>query len=114
MPKSDLRSIAGSQRLNIEGPRVDYEKLSGDRVGESSQSIRARVQAAPDIHSNDFGITIRRILFEVQTCTWGKIKQYCKLRGKSKPDAESEESHYQHQGIVESGNRRIIEGLAEA
>jgi predicted ATPase with chaperone activity len=30
----------------IEVPRVDYEKLSSDRVGESSASIRERVQAA--------------------------------------------------------------------
>lgn len=31
---------------HIEVTRVDYEKLSGDRVGETSRSIRARVQAA--------------------------------------------------------------------
>ena len=30
----------------IEVPRVDYEKLSGDRVSESSESIRTRVQVA--------------------------------------------------------------------
>jgi magnesium chelatase family protein len=29
--------------IHIEVPRVDYEKLSGDRVGESSECIRARV-----------------------------------------------------------------------
>jgi magnesium chelatase family protein len=33
----------------IEVPRVDYEKLSGDWVGETSESIRARVQAAHSI-----------------------------------------------------------------
>ena len=32
--------------MHIEVPRVDYEKLSSDRVGETSESIRARVQAA--------------------------------------------------------------------
>jgi magnesium chelatase family protein len=32
--------------IHIEVPRVDYEKLSGDRVGEPSECIRARVQAA--------------------------------------------------------------------
>lgn len=31
--------------IHIEVPNVDYEKLSRDRVGESSKSIRARVQA---------------------------------------------------------------------
>ena len=30
--------------IHIEVPRVDYEKLSGDRVGESSAAIRARVK----------------------------------------------------------------------
>jgi len=32
--------------IHIEVPRVDYEKLSSDRLGESSVSIRERVQAA--------------------------------------------------------------------
>ncbi|MGB7873884.1 MAG: ATP-binding protein, partial [Anaerolineales bacterium] len=31
--------------IHIEVPRVDYEKLSSDRLGESSASIRERVQA---------------------------------------------------------------------
>jgi magnesium chelatase family protein len=32
--------------IHIEVPRVDYEKLSGDRMGETSEAIRTRVQAA--------------------------------------------------------------------
>ena len=32
--------------IHIEVPRVDYAKLSSDRLGESSASIRERVQAA--------------------------------------------------------------------
>src|SRR6185295_1751916 len=40
--------------LHLEVPRVDYEKLSGDRVGESSHCIRARVQAARDIQHTRF------------------------------------------------------------
>jgi magnesium chelatase family protein len=32
--------------IHIEVPRVDYEKLSSDRVGEPSASIRARVEGA--------------------------------------------------------------------
>src|SRR5215208_248872 len=35
--------------IHIEVPRVDYEKLSGDRMGETSESIRASVQAARNI-----------------------------------------------------------------
>ena len=32
--------------IHIEVPRVEYEKLAGDRVGESSQAIRTRVVKA--------------------------------------------------------------------
>jgi magnesium chelatase family protein len=32
--------------IHVEVPRVDYEKLSSDRLGESSSSIQERVQAA--------------------------------------------------------------------
>jgi len=40
--------------IHIEVPRVDCEKLSGDRMGESSVSIRARVQAVRDIQQKRF------------------------------------------------------------
>jgi magnesium chelatase family protein len=49
-------SIELTRRSRIEVPRVDYEKLSGDRVGESSESIHARVQDARDIQRNRFGV----------------------------------------------------------
>jgi len=42
--------------IHIEVPRVDYEKLSGDRMGESSETIRKRVQAARDIQQARFSI----------------------------------------------------------
>ena len=40
--------------IHIELPRVNYERLNGDRVGESSETIRARVQAAREIQNNRF------------------------------------------------------------
>ncbi|WP_345318978.1 ATP-binding protein [Candidatus Villigracilis proximus] len=40
--------------IHIEVPRVDYEKLSSNRVGETSESIRQRVQAARDIQNKRF------------------------------------------------------------
>ena len=40
--------------IHIEVPRVDYEKLSGDRLGETSESIRKRVQAARDIQTQRY------------------------------------------------------------
>jgi len=35
--------------IHAEIPRVDYEKSSGDRMGESSEAVRKRVQAAHNI-----------------------------------------------------------------
>ena len=40
--------------IHIEVPRVDYEELSGDRVGETSEAIRKRVQAARNIQQQRF------------------------------------------------------------
>jgi magnesium chelatase family protein len=76
--------------IHIEVPRVDYEKLSGDRVGEPSECLRARVQAARDIQTKRFGI--RSLPTSVQSqetlhsnivCNadmrTGEIRQFCKL-----------------------------------
>lgn len=40
--------------IHIEVPRVDYDKLSSDRLGETSESIRKRVQAAREIQNRRF------------------------------------------------------------
>ncbi len=40
--------------IHTEVPRVDYEKWSSDRLGETSESIRARVPAARDIQTKRF------------------------------------------------------------
>jgi magnesium chelatase family protein len=40
--------------IHIEMPRVDYEKLSGDRMGETSESIRKRMQATRNIQQRRF------------------------------------------------------------
>ena len=40
--------------IHIEVPRVDYDKLSSDRMGEPSAVIRQRVQAARDIQTVRF------------------------------------------------------------
>jgi len=46
--------LLGRIDIHIEVLRVDYEKLSGDRMGETSTSIRARVQAARNIQCMRF------------------------------------------------------------
>ena len=40
--------------IHIAVPRVEYEKLAGDRMGETSESIRRRVQAARNIQLTRF------------------------------------------------------------
>jgi magnesium chelatase family protein len=66
--------------IHIEVPRVDYEKLSGDRVGETSTSIRARVQAARDIQNKRFSKNGSSDIVCNADMRVGEIRQYCKLQ----------------------------------
>jgi magnesium chelatase family protein len=65
--------------IHIEVPRVDYEKLSGDRVGESSEAIRMRVQTARDIQNKRFSINGSDIVCNADMRV-GEIRQFCKLQ----------------------------------
>jgi magnesium chelatase family protein len=65
--------------IHIEVPRVDHEKLSGDRVGETSASIRARVQVARDIQMRRFSnIESSDIVCDADMRV-GEIRQFCKV-----------------------------------
>jgi magnesium chelatase family protein len=74
--------------IHIEVPRVDYEKLSGDRMGETSASIRARVQAARNIQLARFTNPESRITNNGSStdivCNAdmriGEIRQFCRLQ----------------------------------
>jgi magnesium chelatase family protein len=66
--------------IHIEVPRVDYEKLSGDRVGESSGCIRARVQAAHDIQNKRFSSNGSCGIICNADMRVGEIRQFCKLQ----------------------------------
>jgi magnesium chelatase family protein len=66
--------------IHIEAPRVDYEKLSSDCVMESSESIRARVQAARDIQQKRFSNNgSSDIVCNANLCV-GEVRQFCKLQ----------------------------------
>jgi magnesium chelatase family protein len=43
--------------IHIEVPRVEYDKLSDQRLGEPSEAIRARVEAAREIQRKRFADT---------------------------------------------------------
>jgi magnesium chelatase family protein len=65
--------------IHIEVPRVDYEKLSSDRLGETSASIRTRVQAARDIQTKRFSNYSSGIVCNADMHV-GEIRQFCKLQ----------------------------------
>jgi magnesium chelatase family protein len=71
--------------IHIEVPRGDYEKLSGDRVGESSEAIRARVQTARNIQTKRYS-SIRNSSDELSNIVCnadmrvGEIRQFCRLQ----------------------------------
>jgi magnesium chelatase family protein len=65
--------------IHIEVPRVDYDKLSGDRVGETSESIRKRVQAARNIQQKRFSNGKSDIICNADMRV-AEIRQFCKLQ----------------------------------
>ena len=64
--------------IHIEVPRVDYEKLSGDRLGETSESIQKRVQAARDVQNQRF-VDVTDIICNADMRV-GEVRQFCKLQ----------------------------------
>ena len=82
--------------IHIEVPRVDYEKLSGDRVGESSEAIRPRVQTARDIQNRRFSNNGSADIVSNADMRVGEIRQFCRLQdeGQSLMRAWSEFKYY--------------------
>jgi magnesium chelatase family protein len=62
--------------IHIEVPRVDYENLSGDRLGETSKSLQKRVQSARDIQSQRF-VDVSNIVCNADMHV-GEIQQYAR------------------------------------
>ncbi len=62
--------------IHIEVPRVDYEKLSSDRLGEPSTAIRARVEAARQMQRERFAGTAIAANADMRPA---EIRQFCRL-----------------------------------
>ncbi len=62
--------------IHIQVPRVDYEKLSGDRLGEKSETIRARVETARARQRHRFGGTTLQCNGDMGPA---QVRQYCVL-----------------------------------
>jgi magnesium chelatase family protein len=60
----------------VEVPRVDYEKLSDDRLGEKSESVRARVEKAREVQRRRFGGTRLSCNSDM---TPVEVREFCRL-----------------------------------
>ena len=81
--KAHLRSPCSTvltRRNRIEVPRVDYEKLSGNKVGESSETIRQRVQAERNIQRTRFLNNGSADIVSNADMRVGEIRQFCGLQ----------------------------------
>ena len=75
--------------IHIEVPRVDYEKLSGNKMSETSEVIRQRVQAARNIQQTRFtnpreasrtSKTESSNIISNADMRIGEIRQFCQLQ----------------------------------
>ena len=57
-------------------PRVDYEKLSVDRLGEKSETIRARVEQARERQRKRFAGTKMQVNADMGPA---EVRQYCAI-----------------------------------
>jgi magnesium chelatase family protein len=63
--------------IHVEVPSVDYEKLSSDRLGESSADIRARVESARARQRVRFAEAVNVVSNSDMRVT--EVRQFCKL-----------------------------------
>jgi magnesium chelatase family protein len=64
--------------LHVEVPRVEYDKLASEEKGESSASIRKRVQKARDIQTKRFLNSAKKITTNAEMGV-PEIKEYCRI-----------------------------------
>ena len=66
--------------IHIEVPRVDYEKLSGNKVSETSESIRKRAQVARDIQNKHYTSGKTTDIVSNADMHIGEIRQFFQLQ----------------------------------
>ena len=64
--------------IHIEVPRVDFEKLSDNRRGESSETIRARVEAAREMQRQRFNGLNNGVMTNADMRV-AEVRQFCEL-----------------------------------
>ena len=94
--------------IHIEVPRVDYEKLSGNKVSESSESIRKRVQVARDIQNKRFTNGKATDIVANADMRIGEIRQFCQLQAEGQSLMRSAMSQLQLSAHPPSHAKRQI------
>ena len=78
------KRISGAllDRIDIhrEVPTADYEKLSSERLGETSETIRKRVQAARDIQNRRFSNGEAKGIVCNADMRVSEVRQFCQLQ----------------------------------
>src|SRR5688572_853247 len=62
--------------IHVDVPRVNYEKLSGQRLGEPSQAVRERVAAARRVQAKRFKATRLLTNADVEPA---EVREFCRL-----------------------------------
>ncbi|RPI86717.1 MAG: ATP-binding protein [Chloroflexi bacterium] len=88
--------------IHIEVPRVEYEKLSDGRVGESSDAVRLRVEKARDIQRKRFAGTDVTCNAEMRPA---EVRKFCALDDTSRSLMKSAMSQLQ---LSARGYHRIL------
>src|SRR5574337_1520220 len=65
--------------IHVEVPRVDYQKLSSDRLGEASEAIRERVEAARRRQRERFSTMKSTNVIANADMRVGEVRLFCKL-----------------------------------
>jgi len=66
--------------IHVEVPRVDYQKLSSDRLGESSEVIRAWVEAGRQGQRERFSNIKSLNVIANADMRMGEVRLFCRLR----------------------------------
>ena len=117
--KTNLRPLLDRIDIHIEVPRVDYEKLSGNKVSETSESIRKRVQVARDIQNKRFTSGKTTDIISNADMRIGEIRQFCQLQAEGQSLMRSAMSQlqlsaraYAQHYVIAFSNWRAIADLA--
>jgi magnesium chelatase family protein len=65
--------------IHVEVPRVDYQKLSSDRLGEASEKIRERVETARQKQRERFASMKSNNVLSNADMRVGEVRLFCKL-----------------------------------